>query len=642
MTNQDTTTSTASEPATTQRYLLLGTAGHIDHGKTSLIKALTGVDTDRLPEEKQRGMTIELGFAHLEVGDGAEVVRFGIVDVPGHEKFVRTMVAGATAIDLVLLVVAALGFIVRQSTRSWMEARQQDAKDIPRLSADLVAELESIGFIRSLRIEEDGSIRFGHPPTMTSDDLILLLRRIMQRFDLVMTAAVNYEERGDLYVELSTHEPVVVGRYVFAPITSEAALAEGVVGRIGIIIDDFGYIRNRLTASFMDLQEKITFAIIPGHRFSQILADEADQSGHEVIIVGPGRRKNGDLGQENQIMIALRRYLPGLLYEVLEFCYSLLVYHRLRSAYRKHEPDVLYERGNLFAPAGVWLKRRYGIPMLLEVNAPIFQERSRFDRIVLRRLARWSEETTWREADYVLPVSYVLAKIIREAGVPDERIEVIPNAIDPNRFMRKIDNRVVKRRLGLEDKIVLGFTGFVRDWHDLGTVFGLLAENVNLDNLHLLIIGDGPARPGLEQEARNLGIANRLTFTGPVQRDQVPEYVAAFDIALQPGVPPYASPLKLFEYMALGRAIVAPNKPNIREILVDGETAVLFDPDNPISFPSAIARLISDPYLREEIGSAARKIIIERDLTWEHNARRIEAIAERLIGPGKSRSIAGA
>lgn len=187
----------------------------------------------------------------------------------------------------VLLVVAALGFIVRQTTLSWMQARQHVEKNIPRLRADLVADLESMGFIRSLRIEEDGSIRFGHPPTMTSDDLILLLRRIMQRFDLIMTAAVNYKERGDLYVELSTREPVVVGRFVFASLAKEAALAEGIVGRIGIIIDDFGYIRNRLTASFMDLQEKITFAIIPGHRFSQILADEADQSGHEVIIHMP-------------------------------------------------------------------------------------------------------------------------------------------------------------------------------------------------------------------------------------------------------------------------------------------------------------------------------------------------------------------
>src|SRR5688572_23512508 len=83
--------------------LILGTAGHIDHGKTSLIKALTGVDTDRLPEEKKRGITIELGFAELDLGD----VRLGIVDVPGHERFVRNMLAGATGIDLALLVVAA-------------------------------------------------------------------------------------------------------------------------------------------------------------------------------------------------------------------------------------------------------------------------------------------------------------------------------------------------------------------------------------------------------------------------------------------------------------------------------------------------------------------------------------------------------
>ncbi len=83
--------------------LILGTAGHIDHGKTSLIGALTGVDTDRLPEEKKRGITIDLGFAELDVGD----YRLGIVDVPGHEKFVRNMLAGATGTDVALLVVAA-------------------------------------------------------------------------------------------------------------------------------------------------------------------------------------------------------------------------------------------------------------------------------------------------------------------------------------------------------------------------------------------------------------------------------------------------------------------------------------------------------------------------------------------------------
>ncbi len=98
------------------KNLILGTAGHIDHGKTSLVRALTGVNTDRLPEEKKRGITIELGFAELDLGE----FRLGIVDVPGHEKFVRQMLAGATSVDLAVLVIAA-DDSVKQQTREHFE-----------------------------------------------------------------------------------------------------------------------------------------------------------------------------------------------------------------------------------------------------------------------------------------------------------------------------------------------------------------------------------------------------------------------------------------------------------------------------------------------------------------------------------------
>ncbi|MGD0923057.1 MAG: GTP-binding protein, partial [Terriglobia bacterium] len=86
------------------KYVIVGTAGHIDHGKSALVKALTGTDPDRLEEEKRRGITIDLGFAHLDLG---EDLRVGFVDVPGHERFVRNMLAGVGGIDLVLLVIAA-------------------------------------------------------------------------------------------------------------------------------------------------------------------------------------------------------------------------------------------------------------------------------------------------------------------------------------------------------------------------------------------------------------------------------------------------------------------------------------------------------------------------------------------------------
>src|SRR5438270_1760390 len=98
------------------RDLILGTAGHIDHGKTSLVKALTGIDCDRLPEEKARGITIDIGFAHLDLGE----TRLGIVDVPGHERFIKNMLAGATGIDLALLVVAADDSVMPQ-TREHLE-----------------------------------------------------------------------------------------------------------------------------------------------------------------------------------------------------------------------------------------------------------------------------------------------------------------------------------------------------------------------------------------------------------------------------------------------------------------------------------------------------------------------------------------
>ena len=101
--------------------IIMGTAGHIDHGKTSLIKALTGIHCDRLEEEKKRGITIELGFAYFDfVKKNNEKIRMGIIDVPGHEKFVKNMVAGANGIDFVLLVIAADEGIMPQ-TREHLE-----------------------------------------------------------------------------------------------------------------------------------------------------------------------------------------------------------------------------------------------------------------------------------------------------------------------------------------------------------------------------------------------------------------------------------------------------------------------------------------------------------------------------------------
>jgi glycosyltransferase involved in cell wall biosynthesis len=359
--------------------------------------------------------------------------------------------------------------------------------------------------------------------------------------------------------------------------------------------------------------------------------------GHEVLVVAPVAMERAEFGSDAGVVALLKRFVPKAAYELMELGYALVAYRRLRRAVLAFRPDCLYERYNLFLPAGVWIKRNFGLPMLLEVNAPIFEERARYDGISLKRLAAWSQRYAWCNADFVLPVTRVLADMVLAAGVPGERIAVVPNGIDPDRFGHNaLSTEAAKAKLGFGGRLVLGFTGFVREWHGLERVVDLVADRAGGPKLHLLVVGDGPARESLQARARERGIVDRVTVTGVVDRDRVPDFVAAFDVALQPAVVAYASPLKLFEYLAMGRAIVAPASPNICEVLADGENAVLFDPDEEDGMLRAIDRICADGELRRRIADGARGTIARRKLTWDSNARRVAELFAGLLNRGPS------
>jgi glycosyltransferase involved in cell wall biosynthesis len=225
----------------------------------------------------------------------------------------------------------------------------------------------------------------------------------------------------------------------------------------------------------------------------------------------------------------------------------------------------------------------------------------------------------------VLPVSHVLADMVKQAGVPSERIVVIPNGIDEE-FFSPPDSTEAKRLLRLDGKTVLGFVGFVREWHGLEGAIDLLADPRCPSDLHLLVVGDGPALPQLKERAERFRSLEKVTFAGLVDRAALARHLAAIDIALQPSAVDYASPLKLFEYMGFGTAIVAPDQPNIREILVDGESARLFDPANRAAFGEAVLEVARETGLRERLGAAARRTIVQRGYTWANNAQRITAL----------------
>lgn len=348
--------------------------------------------------------------------------------------------------------------------------------------------------------------------------------------------------------------------------------------------------------------------------------------GHEVRVVGPtsGEKQAGGSGGLEKLSDTLRAILPAAAFELLELAYNIPAYRRLKREAETFKPDILYERNNLYLLAGLWLKRGLRLPMILEINAPLFEERNRFGKLKLKGAARRSERALWSGADAALPVTQVLADMVAKIRGPRD-MHVIHNGAD----LGQAPKSDLKTRLGLEGKVVLGFVGFVRPWHGLEWAIRALPRlNANVE---LLVVGDGPAQESLEREAEALGVGQRVHFVGRVPHQDIASYVQTFDIALQTKAVAYASPLKMFEYMALGRAIIAPDQPNLREILKADVDALLFDPADEKSFFIALERLSRDAELRSRLGAAARRSVEETPFTWAENARRVEMIAQDLL-----------
>jgi glycosyltransferase involved in cell wall biosynthesis len=353
--------------------------------------------------------------------------------------------------------------------------------------------------------------------------------------------------------------------------------------------------------------------------------------GHVVDIVEPRHVKSLRLGDEPRLTRNIKKYIPRFAYELMELAYNIPEFLSLVVACRTRRPDVLYQRANLYMVSGLLCARLFDLPYLLEVNAPLTEERRRFGNLRLAALAGRMERAVWRAADHVLPVTHVLGRKIIHAGVLPQRITVVPNGVDLEKFTVRAQSSL-RRSLSLDGKLVLGFVGFVREWHHADAIVELLSGSDLPANAHFLIVGDGPVTSALLDQARRQGVGDRLTITGIVPREDIAQFIDCFDVAVQPHVVAYASPLKLLEYMALGRAIVAPATENIRELLVHEGNALLIEPEDRRALAAAIIRLANNGELRQKLGRAARETVLSQDLTWLRNARVVTALAQASLG----------
>jgi glycosyltransferase involved in cell wall biosynthesis len=333
--------------------------------------------------------------------------------------------------------------------------------------------------------------------------------------------------------------------------------------------------------------------------------------------------------------------IPGthrlhLFREAAALSYNIQFIAAARRLLTQGRARLLYQRHGKFLFAGAVLSRLMGIPLILEYNASETWMAKHWDPASFSPWLRLCENASIRAASLIVVVSNPLKEELMNLGVPAERILVNPNAVDPESFYPDCGGAELRHNYGFRsDDVVVCFVGTFSYWHGVAVLeqaIRFLLDNplTAAGQLKFLLVGDGPlAQPmriALEPYARR----GLVLFTGTIQHHAVRQHLDAADILVSPHVPMpdggafFGSPTKLFEYMAMGKAIAASALDQIAEVLEHERSALLCAPGDPESLAEAIQRLAADAQLRVELGRNARTTVLARH-TWRQNARRVLA-----------------
>jgi glycosyltransferase involved in cell wall biosynthesis len=296
----------------------------------------------------------------------------------------------------------------------------------------------------------------------------------------------------------------------------------------------------------------------------------------------------------------------------------------------RERPDFIYERYALFSWGGLQLSRRYDVPLLVEVNAPLCRQQEGYEKFTLTATAAGIETEIFRHADPLIAMSSWLKDWIFSLGVPREKVHVIPDAVNEALFGAELSGRTVRARYGLGDRPVIGHVGSYQWFHDIEGMFTAFRRAHQQDpECRLLLVGDGPELDTLKRAASRQGVANAAICTGLVPHESIPEHIAAMDVAVIPYRETddfFFSPLKLFECMAAGTPTVAAALGQIVEVIDDGATGWLDPAGDNDALADRICRALGSPETARGVGTAGRKKILSQ-YTWQGASEKVLAIA---------------
>ena len=349
--------------------------------------------------------------------------------------------------------------------------------------------------------------------------------------------------------------------------------------------------------------------------------------GHDVSIMSfpgtdPEHESTTRANSKRRWLAKTITRLPGVLFECFELAYNLVTLVRASAAIRRQKPQLIYERYSLFLFATIWLARRRGIPLVLEINDSALVERVRPLR--LRSLARHIEGWCLRHCTGLVFISSYFRDEAQAAYGRIAPSVISPNAVDLARFdPARFDIATLRAERGLVDRIVCGHIGVFAHWHGIdGFVEAIAARLAEVPQLALVFVGDGLTLPAVRARVAECGLSDRVLLPGRVAHDDIASWIACMDYAVLPNSNHYGSPMKLFELMGMGVAVVAPDYAPVAEVIGDGDTGWLFPRGETAACVQRVLDLAMQQDERRRVGAAARRYI-ERERQWRNNAEQL-------------------
>lgn len=371
-----------------------------------------------------------------------------------------------------------------------------------------------------------------------------------------------------------------------------------------------------VTKGLRDLGHTVNILSLPGAEPESSEHNQSQTNNQQQAT--PVAKKNNFL----TTLTNLTQYTPEFVFEFIEILFNVLSVFRLKKAIKTTQSDLIYERYSLFLCASVWWAKRNNVPIVLEINDSSLVHRVR--KLHFVNLARKFERWIFKNATGLVFISSEFQQIAQKEFGDIAPSVVSPNAADLDAFILD-DNKALalRKELNIEDKVVIGYVGAFVHWHGIDWFVDLIADKLkNHPDIVLLLIGDGVSYQPIKERISQSQVEDQVILTGRIDHSKVSTYLSAMDFGILPDSNNYGSPMKLFEFMAMAKGMVAPDFTPIAEVVKDNETSWLFpanDRQACIDKTLAIANNIAE---QKRVGVNARQYI-ESERQWKHNAQQL-------------------